>query len=88
LHPIQVNRILVTKEANSIIKEIYPDSLVIDYFTPGIKVCNEIKKIYDGEKVIFLINHGIIITSDNYDELYKKKQEYNRLYYQKRKDKE
>jgi HAD superfamily hydrolase (TIGR01549 family) len=71
LHPIQVNRILVTKEANSIIKEIYPDSLVIDYFTPGIKVCNEIKKIYDGEKVIFLINHGIIITSDNYDELYK-----------------
>jgi FMN phosphatase YigB (HAD superfamily)/ribulose-5-phosphate 4-epimerase/fuculose-1-phosphate aldolase len=70
LHPIQVNRILVTKEANSIIKEIYPDSLVIDYFTPGIKVCNEIKEKYNNEKVIFLINHGIIITCDNYDEIY------------------
>ena len=71
LHPIQVNRILVTKEANSIIKEIYPDSLVIDYFTPGIKVCNEIKEKYNNENVIFLINHGIIITHENYDEIYK-----------------
>jgi FMN phosphatase YigB (HAD superfamily)/ribulose-5-phosphate 4-epimerase/fuculose-1-phosphate aldolase len=71
LHPIQVNRILVTKEAKKIIKAIYPSSLIIDYFTPGIKVCNEIKEKYNNENVIFLINHGIIITSDNYDELYK-----------------
>jgi len=71
LHPIQVNRILVTKEAKFIIDEIYPHSLVIDYFTPGIKVCNEIKEKYNNENVIFLINHGIIITSDNYDEIYK-----------------
>ena len=71
LHPIQVNRILVTKEAKHIINEIYPNSLVIDYFTPGIKVCNEIKEKYNNENVIFLINHGIIITSDNYHELYK-----------------
>jgi FMN phosphatase YigB (HAD superfamily)/ribulose-5-phosphate 4-epimerase/fuculose-1-phosphate aldolase len=71
LHPIQVNRILITKKAKSIIKEIYPDSLVIDYFTPGIKVCNEIKEKYHNENVIFLINHGIIITCDNYDEIYK-----------------
>ena len=71
LHPIQVNRILVTKKAKSIIKEIYPNSLVIDYFTPGIKVCNEIKEKFHNENVVFLINHGIIITCDNYDEIYK-----------------
>jgi HAD superfamily hydrolase (TIGR01549 family) len=71
LHPIQVNRILVTKEAKRIINEIYPNSLVIDYFTPGIKVCNEIKEKYNNENVIFLINHGIIITCDNYYEIYK-----------------
>jgi HAD superfamily hydrolase (TIGR01549 family) len=71
LHPIQVNRILVTKEAKKIIKAIYPSSLIIDYFTPGIKVCNEIKEKYNNENVIFLINHGIIITHENYDEIYK-----------------
>jgi HAD superfamily hydrolase (TIGR01549 family) len=70
LHPIQINRILVTKEAKTIINEIYPNSLVIDYFTPGIKVCNEIKEQYNNENIIFLINHGIIITCDNYDEIY------------------
>lgn len=71
LHPIQINRILVTKEAKTIINEIYPNSLVIDYFTPGIKVCNEIKEKYNNEKIIFLINHGIIITCDNFEEIYK-----------------
>jgi hypothetical protein len=70
LHPIQINRILVSKEAKTIINEIYPNSLVIDYFTPGIKVCNEIKEKYNNENVIFLINHGIIITCDNYDEIH------------------
>jgi HAD superfamily hydrolase (TIGR01549 family) len=70
LHPIQVNRILVSKEVKKIINEIYPNSLIIDYFTPGIKVCNKIKEKYNNEKVIFLINHGIIITCDNFEEIY------------------
>jgi FMN phosphatase YigB (HAD superfamily)/ribulose-5-phosphate 4-epimerase/fuculose-1-phosphate aldolase len=70
LHPIQINRILVTKQAKTIINEIYPNSLVIDYFTPGIKVCNEIKEKYNNEKIIFLINHGIIVTCDKYDEIF------------------
>jgi len=71
LHPIQINRILVSKEANKIIEEIYPSALIIDYFTPGIKVCEKIKQLYNGENVIFLLNHGIIITHDNIDEIYK-----------------
>lgn len=67
LHPIQVNRILVSKEAEKIIQQIYPNSLVIDYLTPGIKISNEINKGYRNENVIFLINHGLIITCDDYD---------------------
>ena len=70
LHPIQINRILVSKNATEIINEIYPNSLIIEYFTPGIKVCNKIKEKFNNEKVIFLLNHGIIITSDNITELY------------------
>jgi len=70
LHPIQVNRILVSKQAAQLIQQIYPNSLVIEYLTPGIKICDEINKLYNGENVIFLINHGLIITCDNYDEVY------------------
>jgi len=70
LHPIQINKILISKEARNIINKIYPESIVIDYFTPGIKVCNEIMKYYNNENVIFLLNHGIIITCDDYDKIY------------------
>jgi HAD superfamily hydrolase (TIGR01549 family) len=70
LHPIQINRVLISKNAKEIINNIYPNSLIIDYITPGINVCNKIKELYNDEKIIFLLNHGIIITSDNFDEVY------------------
>ena len=70
LHPIQVNRFLVCKNAREVCHSLYPVGLIIDYFTPGIKVCNEIKKLYNNENVIFLLNHGLIITSDTIDDIY------------------
>lgn len=71
LHPIQVNRILITSDAKTIINTLFPESLVIDYFTPGIKVCDEIKKTYNNENIIFLLNHGLILTSYDYNTIYK-----------------
>ena len=70
LHPIQLNQFLICKNARDICQSIYPDGLIIDYLTPGIKVCQAIKQIYNNEKVIFLINHGLIITCDSIDEIY------------------
>ena len=70
LHPIQLNRILIAKNAKEICQSLYPAGLIIDYFTPGIKVCKEIKRNYNNENVIFLINHGLIITSDEVNEIY------------------
>jgi HAD superfamily hydrolase (TIGR01549 family) len=70
IHPIQINRILVSSQAKEICNKLFPKALVIDYLTPGIKVCNEIKKKYNGESLIFLINHGIIITSDKIEDIY------------------
>jgi FMN phosphatase YigB (HAD superfamily) len=70
LHPIQSNRILISKNAREIIKSIYPNSLIIGYLTPGIKICNAINDIYNGENVIFLLNHGIIITTDSFDDIF------------------
>lgn len=71
LHPIQINRILISKKAIEIITELYPNSLIIEYLTPGIKVCNKIREKYNDENIIFLLNHGIIITCDDIDEVYR-----------------
>jgi len=69
LHPIQVNKILISKECDNFINKYFSNSLLIDYDTPGIKVCNRILKKYNNEEIIFLKNHGIIITVDNYEDL-------------------
>jgi len=69
LHPIQVNKILILKNSKNLIKKLFPESLIIDYFTPGIKVYNEIQKYYSGEEIIFLDNHGLIITTDEYSNI-------------------
>lgn len=70
LHPVQINRILVSVNSKDIIKKIYPAGLIIDYVTPGMKACNEIKNAYKNEKVIFLLNHGIIITGEDINSIY------------------
>jgi FMN phosphatase YigB (HAD superfamily)/rhamnose utilization protein RhaD (predicted bifunctional aldolase and dehydrogenase) len=70
LHPIQVNRILISNNAVNIVKELFPQSLIIDYVTPGIKLCDEINLNYNNENLIFLLNHGLIITCDNYEEVF------------------
>jgi FMN phosphatase YigB (HAD superfamily) len=70
LHPVQINRVLVSVNSKDIIKQIYPNGLIINYLTPGIKVCNEIMDIYNNENVIFLLNHGIIITCDDINSVY------------------
>lgn len=69
LHPIQVNKILVLQNSKNIIKELFPESLFIYYTTPGIKVYNEIKLNYKDEEIIFLDNHGLIITTNEYDNI-------------------
>ena len=66
LHPIQVNKILILENSKSIINQLFPNSLFIEYVTPGIKVHNEIKKKYNNEEVIFLDNHGVIITTNDF----------------------
>lgn len=69
LHPIQVNKILVSKHGNTFIQEFFPNSLWIGYDTPGINVCNKIMASYNNEDIIFLENHGIIITTDHYEDV-------------------
>lgn len=69
LHPIQVNNILINKNAKEILKKIFSNILIIDYKIPGIELANEINKYWTGQKIIFLLNHGLIVTSNNYNEI-------------------
>jgi putative hydrolase of the HAD superfamily len=69
LHPIQCNMILIKNDV-SILKELFPLSLIIDYYTPGFSLSKEIIDKYKGEQIIFLKNHGLIIVSDSYNEIY------------------
>ena len=71
LHPIQVNKILVRKNSQDIIKTLFPDSIFLDYVTPGVELSKKLLKelrqpSFKETKVIFLANHGMIISTDNY----------------------
>jgi HAD superfamily hydrolase (TIGR01549 family) len=70
LHPIQINKILISKNAKNIINQLFNNPLIIDYITPGINLAKIIKNKYNNENIIFLINHGIIFTTNNYDEIF------------------
>ena len=60
LHPIEVNKILVRKDAKEIIHNLFPKCVVfIDYIEPGVELS---KAIYEKIKHI---NHGNFFTENN-----------------------
>lgn len=71
LHPLMVNKISIRNDGKYIFKKLFQNSLILDYVKPGIKIYEQIKKSYNNEQIIFLMNHGVIYTSDNIEEIYK-----------------
>lgn len=77
-HPLAVNAISTRVNWNSTFKELFPSSLLVSYDTPGIELSILFKKkmkIYIERykvkpEIIFLQNHGLIITSDNAEKIY------------------
>jgi len=74
LHPIQTNYILVRDNFKEKISSLFPKSSIIDYTTPGIPLSIEIAKHINSE-LFFLANHGIIYTTNNFDEIKSKIEE-------------
>lgn len=74
-HPIVVNMIVAKKDWEVLLKEIFKDQeiLLVEYKTPGIELAMAIKEKIDkhkkAPKIIFLQNHGLIVHSDNKDEI-------------------
>ena len=70
LHPLQFLKICAFENCQELLKTQFEDFCFINYFTPGIDVALELKKRYNNEEVIFLKNHGIVLTQNSIDELY------------------
>ena len=82
-HPVLVNILACRTGGMEVLKKIFPDSLVIDYATPGIKLAKEYFKKYKeeskGEKklydIIFLKNHGLIVSAKTPEMVIEKNEE-------------
>ena len=69
IHPIQFNYISSLANCNTILEKIFKDFCVINYFTPGIDVALELLKKYNNESIIFMKNHGLVVTADTIYEI-------------------
>ena len=74
-HPIVVNMIVIREEWKTILKEIFKDDniLLVEYQTPGIELAlvlqKELSQLNSIPPIIFLQNHGLIITSNNKEDI-------------------
>lgn len=69
-HPVVVNMIVVQKNYKEILEEIFQDEkiAIVEYKTPGIELAlaldsGELNKHEDMPNIIFLQNHGLIVSS-------------------------
>ena len=74
-HPVVVNMIVVQKNWKEILKNIFVDETIamVEYKTPGIELAlalnSELKKFETIPNIIFLQNHGLIVTSTHKQEI-------------------
>ena len=76
-HPLLINVFTSRKNGMKELKSMFPDSLIIDYQTPGIFLAKEFfdkfSKLENPQKanIVFLKNHGLIVSGKNMDEVIK-----------------
>ncbi|MBI5196133.1 MAG: class II aldolase [Nitrospirae bacterium] len=77
IHPVSVSVITCQKDWKGILKTLFGDVVTVDYRTPGIELAYQLShelKNFKGKHgalpgVVFLQNHGLIISSDSFDEV-------------------
>lgn len=77
-HPIHLNAILCSEQAERIIKSIFSDLSYdfVDYTTPGMLLTNRIVDCCS-KSIIFLENHGLIVCADNAQEAFENTERIN-----------
>jgi len=70
VHPIYLNCILSIDNAKNIIDILFKkqdfEYTYLDYYNPGLELTNKILNTHDIKDIVFLQNHGLIVSSDNY----------------------
>ena len=70
IHPLAFSSICGLSDCKELINKHFNDVCFIDYVTPGISVTQQLMDKYTNENIIFLKNHGIVVTSDDPNEIY------------------
>jgi rhamnose utilization protein RhaD (predicted bifunctional aldolase and dehydrogenase) len=60
---------LVQKDCNPIISSKFPNALILPYMKPGIDIFKYLFSEYKEQKIIFLKNHGVIINSNDFEDV-------------------
>jgi len=74
-HPVVVNMIVIQKQWRELLSSIFKDEEIalVSYHTPGIDLALELHKVIQTfgniPKIIFLQNHGLIVTSENNEDI-------------------
>ncbi len=72
-HPVVVNSVCLRKDWKELLKTIFfsDNILLVEYKTPGISLAKELKHqlSFSDSNIIFLQNHGLIVTSDNKEDI-------------------
>lgn len=76
-HPIVVNALACRTNGEAVIKELFPDALIVPYATPGVSLAKAYfmeykayRKLHDSEpRYVFLMNHGLLVSADSAEEV-------------------
>ncbi len=76
-HPIVVNILGCRKKGKMQISNLFPKALIVEYATPGIELAKAYFEAYkkykksfcDEPSVVFLMNHGLLVSADTADEV-------------------
>ena len=78
-HPVVVNVLTCRKGGMEILESLFPEALTVPYGTPGMELAKKYFKAYKGMKadswtsgVVFLRNHGLVVSSETVEEVIEK----------------
>lgn len=76
-HSVWANLLTCSQEGPELVRSILPDALWVDYATPGLSLTKEIANSLQGgqTELIFLQNHGIIVSADTPNEALERHEE-------------
>ncbi|MBO6205627.1 MAG: class II aldolase [Lachnospiraceae bacterium] len=83
-HPVVVNVLTCRKGGMEVLKELFPEAMLVPYATPGIELAKAYYRAFKDlgqsrlPEIVFLQNHGLVVSADNADAVIEKTEEVTR----------